>query len=258
MAWSKAVRDSRIFRPDPDDRDRLQESPQLVNQTREIRKQLGEVSYDVESLARSLREPAGIGLVPLFNGRDLDGWSAWGTHGPQDEAEAKDIWSVRDGVIIGERGPSYLYSPRGDYKDFRVRAEVKIREGGNSGIFFRATKATSYYPRGYEAHIRGDTQDPLPTGSLYIPDRGGFPLGARRSPFGTWLVLEAEAIGDRIRIWVDGSLTVDWTDPKKAHESGHFAIQVYNRQTQIQVRKLEVLELDEAGNPLPGPRAAGS
>ena len=80
----------------------------------------------------------------------------------------------------------------------------------------------------------------------------------RRSPCDTWFVLEAEAIGDRIRIWVDGSLTVDWTDPNKAHESGHFAIQVWDERTQIQVRKLEVLELDEAGNPLPGPRVARS
>ncbi|HEY2156852.1 MAG TPA: family 16 glycoside hydrolase, partial [Isosphaeraceae bacterium] len=132
VAWSRTVRDSRIFRPAPVDRDRLQELPQLVNQTREIRKQLGEVSYDVESLVRSLGDPAGpsgrapaeTGFVPLFNGRDLDGWSAWGTQGPQDEAATTESWSVRDGAIVGERGPSYLYSPRGDYKNFRVRAEV--------------------------------------------------------------------------------------------------------------------------------------
>ena len=74
VAWSKAVRDSRIFRPDPDDRDRLQESPQLVDQTREVRKQLGEVLLR-RGVARAVPGRSGrtTAFVPLFNGRDLDG-----------------------------------------------------------------------------------------------------------------------------------------------------------------------------------------
>ncbi len=64
-------------------------------------------------------------------------------------------------------------------------------------------------------------------------------------------MLEAEAVGDRIQVWVDGKLQVVWTDPARTYIRGHFGIQVHDRQTHVQIRKLEVTELDPASTPDP-------
>ena len=75
-------------------------------------------------------------------------------------------------------------------------------------------------------------------------------------PAETWFVLEAEAVDNHIRVWVDGKTTVDWVDTQRTYRQGHFAIQIHDAATRVQVRKLEVMELDAQGRPLGGPAAA--
>ena len=45
-----------------------------------------------------------------------------------------------------------LFSPKGEYKNFRVRAEIKINDKGNSGLYFRTAKKPSFTD-GYEAQV---------------------------------------------------------------------------------------------------------
>jgi Lectin C-type domain/Domain of Unknown Function (DUF1080) len=66
-------------------------------------------------------------------------------------------------------------------------------------------------------------------------------------PPDTWFTLEAEAVGGRIRIWVDRKLYVDWADPQETYSQGHIAIQAHHPGSHVQIRKLEVMELDQAG-----------
>ena len=194
--------------------------------------------------------------VPLFDGKSLAGWSGWGSQGPLSRQEMRGIWSVRDGDLIGSVTQSHLFSPRGDYANFRVRARVKVNEGGNSGLYFRAAKGPGF-PPGYEAQINATHRDPNKTGSLYKRGEGAVRAIARSPvPSNTWFVLEAEAVGDHIRVWVEGKLTADWRDPQRSYARGHFAIQIHDPQTVVQVRKLEVMELDASGRPLEGPVAA--
>ncbi len=75
------------------------------------------------------------GWVQLFNGTNLAGWK---THPNQ-----PGNWTVEQGILIG-RGPgqvSHLFSERGDYTDFHLRAVAKINYRGNSGIYFRCPPA---------------------------------------------------------------------------------------------------------------------
>jgi formylglycine-generating enzyme required for sulfatase activity len=55
---------------------------------------------------------------PLFNGRDLTGWKTL--------AELPGQWEVKDGLLIGSAKPSYLFSERGDFANFHLRAEIKV------------------------------------------------------------------------------------------------------------------------------------
>ena len=75
-------------------------------------------------------------------------------------------WTFTNGVLHGEGGVSHIFSPRGDYQNFDYRAELKIKDKGNSGMYFR-TAFGNGFPNGYEAQINSSHTDPKRTGSLY-------------------------------------------------------------------------------------------
>ena len=108
--------------------------------------------------------------------------------------DATGFWSVHDGVLHGNGGLSHLFSPRNDYRDFRVRAEVKINDGGNSGIFLRVAPGSGYV-KGYEAQINSTHTDPRKTGSLYRVPQAPIQVSPSPVPPNTWFVLEAEVAG---------------------------------------------------------------
>lgn len=173
--------------------------------------------------------------VAIFNGKDLDGWQVYDTRG---KVETATTWKVEDGVIHGSGPTSHLFSPRGDYTNFRYRAEVKIADRGNSGMYFRTTRGPGF-PRGYEAQVNSSHGDPLRTGTLY----GFVPVRERLVPPDTWFTQEIEAVGNRIVIKVDGKTVVDFHDPRNTHRKGHFAFQQHDPGSQVWIRKVEVMEL---------------
>jgi hypothetical protein len=186
------------------------------------------------------------GFVPLLNGRDIAGWTAWGMQGRLSLTETARTWWVRDGVLHGSGGLSHLFSPRGDYRNFRVRAEVKINDRGNSGIFVRVAEGPGFMP-GYEAQINSSHDDPNKTGSLYRVPLPPIQVTPSPVPPDTWCTLEVEVLGARIQIWVDGQLYVDWTDPRNTYTRGHIALQARHPGSEVEIRKLDVLELGPSG-----------
>jgi hypothetical protein len=192
-------------------------------------------------------EKAGAdGFVQLFNGKDLSGWK---TH---DGDKAK--WEVVDGVIAGSGPAGHLYTERGDYENFVFRMEAKINDHGNSGQYFRA-EFRKGFPPGYEAQINATHSDPIRTGSLYpafLKDKNEkkeftekycvFKVPAGAGP-DEWFTQEVTAGGNHIIIKVNGTVTVDYTDPHNTYTKGHFAIQQHDPKTKVWVRKAEVKEL---------------
>ena len=171
--------------------------------------------------------------VSLFDGKTLSGWTtADGTAGG---------WKVADGVITSSGKASHLFSPRGDYKNFRYRVEAKINDKGNSGQYFRTAKGPGF-PKGYEAQINSTHGDPVKTGSLYNHAK----VLEILVPPDTWFTQEVEAVGDHIVIKVDGKTTVDYTDPKNSFTQGHFAFQHHDPTCAVQIRKVEVMELPDS------------
>jgi serine/threonine protein kinase len=148
-------------------------------------------------------------FVPLFNGRDLSGWR---THTTQ-----PGKWRVENGILIGSGTIiSHLYSERQDYDDFHLRAEARINEGGNSGVFFRGSSAPELppsgpkWPGGYEAQINNSGKDPRKTGTLL--SAGSPPLvevSESRLSDGEWFLLEIIAQGNRLTVKVAGQTIAD-------------------------------------------------
>jgi serine/threonine protein kinase/formylglycine-generating enzyme required for sulfatase activity len=198
------------------------------------------------------------GFVPLFNGTDMSGWTAWAGGRQLTAAETAGMWQVEGGILHGIDGPSYLSSPRANYRNFRVRAEARINDGGNSGIFFRVADASRM--TGYEAQINSTHRDPNKTGSLWwLIGRPPIQVNPSPVPPDTWFTLGIEVIHARIRIWVNDTQYVDWTDWEQTYTQGHIAIQAHHPGSHVQIRKVEIMELDETGKPVaPGAGTEGS
>ena len=190
-------------------------------------------------------EPVGSegNWVSLFDGKTLGGWTtADGTPG---------TWKVEDGVIHGSGPVSHLFSPRGDYKNFKYRAEVKIADKANSGMYFRTKKGPGF-PNGYEAQVNSTHTDPVKTGSLYNHVK----VFEKLVPPDTWFTQEIEAVGNHIIIKVNGKTTVDYVDKKNTFTQGHFAFQQHDPGSQVWIRKIEVMELPDSPREVTGRDAA--
>ena len=177
-------------------------------------------------------EPSKGGWVSLFDGKTLSGWTtAEGGAG---------LWKVEDGMIHGSGPASHLFSPRGDYKNFRYKADFKIADKANSGQYFR-TKKMKGFPDGYEAQVNSTHGDPVKTGSLYNHAK----VLKMLVPPDTWFTQEIEAVGNHIIIKVNGETTVDYVDKKDTYKSGHFAFQQHDPGSQVWIKNVEVMELPE-------------
>lgn len=176
--------------------------------------------------------------VSLFDGQSLEGWEKVG----QDAS----VWEVKEGMLCGSGPASMLVCTKGPYKNFRYRAEVKINDGGNSGLYFRAAR-TPKFTDGYEAQIDSTHKDPIRTGSLY----GMCHVYDQLVKPDTWFTYELEVRDDiwrgrkmtRIKITVDGKELYEYLDFAQTFKEGHFAFQQHDPGSRVNIRKVEVLPL---------------
>ncbi len=176
--------------------------------------------------------------IALFDGKSLDGWEKVG--------RPDSVWEVEDGAINGSGGASMLVCTKGPYKNFRYRAEVKINDGGNSGLYFRTT-ARPTFSDGYEAQIDSTHRDPIRTGSLY----GFCHVYKQLVKPDTWFAYDLEVRDDvwrgrkmtRIKITVDGNELYEYLDFAQTFKEGHFAFQQHDPGSKVSIRKVEVMPL---------------
>jgi HEAT repeat protein len=143
------------------------------------------------------------GFVPLFNGRDLSGWTG-DTKG----------YVAEDGKIVvdPERGSGNLYTDS-EYGDFIFRFEFKLTPGANNGLGIHAPLEGDPAYAGLEIQILDDTapeyKDLKPYqyhGSVYgvVPAKRGF-----LKPVGEWNEEEVVVRGRRVRVKLNGVTIVD-------------------------------------------------
>ena len=161
---------------------------------------------------------------PLFDGADLEaGWYQVGD----------EEWTVHDGGIRGQTkkgGYGWLVSDR-EYSDFIMTFRYRWKSG-NSGVQFRSWLEAGDQMHGYQADI--DPSIPRMTGALYDEhERGSLEKGAEfidenHEPH-RWYHYEISAIGDDIRLYHDGRLSVHFTetDPNRTR-TGILALQIHS------------------------------
>ncbi len=148
--------------------------------------------------------------IELFNGKNLDGW----------EGHEK-YWSVQDGVIVGKNTKpvpvsTYLLTKR-KFRDFHLKATVKLVQSEmHSGIAFWGRKAPEKKdPYTYAGHL---VMFPSGWGMYDLYGRNGLPVDPKPAKKvgkqHDWNELEIWAVGDRVRVKVNGTQVVDWREPE--------------------------------------------
>ncbi|HEU4551557.1 MAG TPA: family 16 glycoside hydrolase [Chitinophaga sp.] len=178
--------------------------------------------YQKEAIRKYLAEmPAGDGLVPMFNGQDLEGWKGLvadplkrakmsparlaAAQQQADEAMRRS-WSVKDGLLV--------FSGKGDnlctvkkYGDFEMYVDWKITPQGDAGIYLRGTPQVQIWDTS-----RRDVGAQVGSGGLYNNQQHpGKPLVLADNAIGEWNTFHITMKGDRVTVYLNGRLVVDNT-----------------------------------------------
>ncbi|MCW5514918.1 DUF1080 domain-containing protein [Muriicola sp. Z0-33] len=158
----------------------------------------------------------------LFNGKDLTGWTAYGT----------EKWYVEDGLLISESGPDaqYGYLATDDhYKDFEVSLEFLQEADGNSGVFIRSTIEGTKVS-GWQVEVAppgkhtGGVYESYGRGWLIKPD----PEKEKHLKEGEWNTMKIRVSGDQLTSWLNGVEMVSITDEKIGAGEGSIALQIHD------------------------------
>ena len=157
----------------------------------------------------------------LFDGKSLAGWEGF-----------EDLWSVKDGVIIGHNekpvSPSTYLLTKEKFSDFRLICEFKLAPGSemHSGIAFwgkvdtngihkqiKVDPAKAKYT--YEGHLvmfpsSWGIVRSLPPATVVLPVDGG--PGIKINKQHDWNHIEILAQGNRVRVAGNEVAIVDWRD----------------------------------------------
>ncbi|GIW86106.1 MAG: hypothetical protein KatS3mg108_0430 [Isosphaeraceae bacterium] len=157
--------------------------------------------------------------IPLFNGRNLDGWTAVLD---KPDADPAQTWSVADGVLRCTGRPiGYIRTNKDDYHDYVLTLEWRWPEGsqgGNNGVLVHTStpNALGIWPKSIEVQLAsGDAGDFWVIGTeLDVPneetrkrDRRHINLtDGSEKPIGQWNTMEITCKGDTIRVRINGEL----------------------------------------------------
>ena len=167
---------------------------------------------------------ADAGWVTLFDGSNLDNWTAIGDAN----------WKLADGVVVADKGNGFLVSKK-DYGDFQIKAEFWVDADANSGIFIRCTDPNKIGSKtGYEVNIFDQRPDPkYATAAIVDVAQPSQVMKAG----GKWNVFEITVKGPRFDVVMNGVKTVENATDSK-FPKGRVALQY--GQGVVKFRKVEI------------------
>lgn len=195
-------------------------------------------------------------FVDLFNGKNLDGWETKNGEAP---------FTVEDGVIIGTYvtgTPNTFLCTTENYDDFILTYEGYLGEETNSGVMVRGQSSPDYRDgrvNGYQVEM--DPSKRKWTGGIFDEARRGWLYNLEGNPaakdafkLNEWNQFRVEAIGNSIKVWVNGIPTADLIDD--VDPSGFIGLQVHSvkeeldgRQVKFKNIKIATTNLDQHRTP---------
>jgi hypothetical protein len=198
---------------------------------------------DAQEPAADKPVPDKDGWYDLFDGKTLNGWKA---------AEEPKAFKVENGLIVaGGTKLTHLYyvGPvlKAQFKNFELKAEVKTRPKGNSGIIFHTEYQAKGYPdKGFEFQINNTGTDKVfRTGSIY-PAKAMDRIVVKDDE---WFVCYLRVKGNKVVLKVNDETTMDTTLPHEAKTgrtlaSGTFALQGHDPESFVYFRSIRVRPLE--------------
>ncbi len=184
-----------------------------------------------------------LGLKPIFNGKDLAGWSILPDH--------KSVFSVTPEGWLNIKNGNGQIETTDVWDDFVLQLDI-ISNGKqlNSGVFFRGDKGGFW--TGYEIQIRNqwegeDRTKPVDFGTggvyFYCPARKVVPSDRE------WFKDTIVAHGNHMAVWVNGYMVSQFTDTrplgKNARqncrlEAGTISLQGHDPTTDLSFRNIKI------------------
>ncbi len=194
----------------------------------------------------------GAELKPLFDGKTFAGWEG-----------DTNLWRIENGefvageVTLRQVNNDFLATTR-EFGNFELRLKYKIigTEGFvNGGVQFRSRRIPNHHEViGYQADL-GAGYD----GHLYDESRRNRMLAAPAKELlarilrtNDWNEYRIRAEGPRVRLWLNGVQTVDYTESEDAiPRTGLIAVQLHGgAKAQVRYRELAIEELPRSLEPL--------
>ena len=167
--------------------------------------------------------------VALFDGKTLAGW----------EGDTEKTWKVEDGAIVG--GSLDAVVPHNEFlcttktfENFELKVSVKLvgdKAKANGGVQFRTKRIPKNHEvSGYQADMGQEYW-----GALYDESRRNKVLAGPKKEdltkivkYDDWNEYVIRCEGPRIRLWLNGTLTVDYTEEdEKIERTGIVGLQIH-------------------------------
>jgi sugar phosphate isomerase/epimerase/type 1 glutamine amidotransferase len=198
------------------------------------------VGQSIRWLDGGLPDPDATGFVPLFNGKNFDGFTIMG--------DPKGFWVSEEGVIRSESdlGGFWMRTNR-KYRDFIFRAEYRTGNGGNSGLFVRSAAHGYPWVTGTEIQISNEWRNDWHcTGAPYDL----VPVNPRPNEAShVWHEFEVHCRGPHMKVFFDNLPIID-VDSREVPllagrpYEGYVGVQdSHHRDSFVEFRNLAIKEL---------------
>jgi hypothetical protein len=207
-------------------------------------------------------------VVPLFNGKDLRGWTA-DVPARDKDPDAPASFVVRNGLLVSLGKPEGHLLTDSAYRDYRLEVEYRFPgEGGNCGVLVHASRPRALYkmfPQSVEVQMMSGNAGDFwcIEENIEVPDMekrrprekgakwGGSEGDARRilnltdgseKPLGEWNRMIIEARGRTIKVWVNDDLVNEGFN--STADQGRIALQAEG--TEVEFRRVDIGPLPRA------------
>ena len=184
------------------DGDMMSLSTQRESENRKVRGNASFTGKRIPSLpaAPDLRKVKYGEPISLFNGQDLSGWVAMNPSAPNG-------WSVRDAVLANdakqEPGKHISYTnirTQAEFEDFNLTLEVRVPEGGNSGVYLRGiyeVQVGDTFGKGLDSHNMGGVYSRIT------------PTVSAEKRAGEWQTMDMTLVDRHVTVVLNGKKIID-------------------------------------------------
>lgn len=139
--------------------------------------------------------------IPLFNGKDLEGWKLT-------DAGAVSGWGVKGGILVNnpaqeEGKPHKSYGnlrTEKEFEDFNLKLEVRVQKGGNSGVYLRGI---------YEVQVADTYGKPLDSHNMAAIYSRIKPSMNAEKPAGEWQTMDITLLNRHVTVILNGNKIID-------------------------------------------------